>query len=52
MSSTVSHYCWLTLTVFFSAIELLHVSNCLPWLLAVSHCISSPIELLHVSQCL
>ena len=32
--------------------ELLHVSHWLLWLLAVSHCLSSPMELLHVSHCL
>ena len=46
MSLTGSYGCWLSLTVFLSAIELLHVSHLLPWLLAV---FSSPMELLAVS---
>ena len=32
--------------------ELMHVSNCLSWLLAVSHRLSGPMELLHASNCL
>ena len=32
--------------------ELLAVSNCLLWLLDVSHCLSGPMKLLHVSNCL
>ena len=30
MSLNVSRYCWLSLTVFPSAMELMHVSHCLP----------------------
>ena len=51
MSLTVSYDLWLSLTVSTIAIELLHASYYLPWLLAVSHCLSSPMELLHVSHC-
>ena len=40
------------LTAFSSAMELLAVSNCLSWLLAVSHCLSIPMELLAVFNCL
>ena len=52
MSLTVFSYYWLTLIVYLSTIELLHVSYCLSWLLTVSHCVSVPMELLHVSHCL
>ena len=52
ISLTVYLFFWLYLTESPSAIELLHVSNCLTWLLAVSHCISGLMELLHVSPCL
>ena len=52
MSLTVSHCCWLSLTVFPSAMELLHVSYCLLVLLAVYHCLSGVMELLHISHCL
>ena len=48
MSPTVSHRCWLSFTV---PIKLPHVSHCLPWLLAVPHCLSGPMELLHISHC-
>ena len=49
MSLTVSYGFCLSLDVSLSVMELLHVSHCLPWLLAVSQCISSLKELLHVS---
>ena len=62
---TVSYCCWLSLTFFpvswscyiyltISSIsmELLHLSHCLPWLLAVSHSLSGSKELLHVHHCL
>ena len=49
MSLTVSLGCWLSLPVYPSPRELLHVSHHLPLLLAVS---SSPRELLHVFYCL
>ena len=52
MTLTASHCCWLSLTVSPSAKELLHVSQYLLMLLAVSHCLSGPIELHHVSHCL
>ena len=52
MSLTVSYYCWLSLTVCPSALELLHVSNCLLWFMAVSHCLSGPMDLQHISHCL
>ena len=52
MILTVSYCYRLSLTVSTSAMELLHVSQCLPWMLAVSHCLSSLMELLHVSHCL
>ena len=52
MSLTAFHYCWFSLNVFTSAIELLHVSLCLPWLLDFYHCLYGPMELLHVSHCL
>ena len=48
MSLTVSHCCWLSLTV---SMELLHVSQGLPWMLDVSHCLSGPIKLPHYSHC-
>ena len=48
MSLTVSHCCWLSLTV---SMELLHVSQCLPRLLAVSLCLSVQIKLQHISNC-
>ena len=46
MSLTFSHFVG-CLTV---SIELLHVSHCHPWLLAVSHRIYGPMELLHFSH--
>ena len=49
---SLSHCCWLSLTVSPIEIELLHVSYSFLWLLAVSHCISGPIELLQVFNCL
>ena len=52
MSLTVSYDCSLSLTVSSSGIELLHVSHCLPRLLAFSHSLSCPMELLHISHCL
>ena len=52
MSLTVSLCFWLYIADSPSAVELLHVSNSLTWLLAVSHCISGLMELLHVSPCL
>ena len=52
MYLSVSHCIWLSLTVSPSAIELLHVSNCLLLLLATSHCLSGPMEMLHVCHCL
>ena len=52
MSLTVSYYCWLTLTVSLSTMELLHVSYCLPWLPGFYHSLSGPMELLYVSNCL
>ena len=35
----LSHYCWLYLAVCSSSIELMHVSHCLQWLPAFSHCL-------------
>ena len=52
MSLTVSLCCWLYLADSPSAIDLLHVSNSLAWLLSVSHCLSGLMEWLHVSHCL
>ena len=52
MSLTVFHGCWLSFTVNPSAIDLLHVSHCLPCLLAVSYIVSGLMEMLHVSHCL
>ena len=46
---TVSHFWWLSLTVPFSSMELVHVFHHLPLFLAVSHCHSRPIKLIHVS---
>ena len=45
MSLTVSYCLWQSLTV---SIELLHVSDCLLWLLAFCPRPSGPFELLHV----
>ena len=39
LSLTVSYGFWLSLTVFTSANELLHISQCLPLLLGVSNCL-------------
>ena len=39
MCLTVPYIRWLSLTVLPSAIELLHISHCLLWLLALSHCL-------------
>ena len=44
MSITVSYGYWLYLTVSLRAMELLHVSKCLLWLLAVTHCLTGPME--------
>ena len=49
---SVSYGYWLSLTVPLTAIELLHVSQCLLWLLAVSHCLSGLVEFIHVFYCL
>ena len=49
VSLTVSHGCRLYLT---GPMELLHVTHCLPWLLAVFNSLYSTMELLHVSHCL
>ena len=43
---------WLSLNVCLCAMELLHVSHFLPWLLAASHCLSGPMEFLSFSHCL
>ena len=43
---------YLYFTVSPSAMELLHVFNCLILILAVSNCLSGSKELLHVSHCL
>ena len=37
MSFTISFGCWLSFIVYSSAMELLALSNCLQWFLAVSH---------------
>ena len=50
MSLTLSHSCWLSLTVTPSAMDLLHVPHCFPLLLAVSYCPFRPMELLHVTH--
>ena len=47
ISLTVSHCCWLYLTDSPISIEPLHVSYCLPWLVAVSHCLSLLIAVAH-----
>ena len=39
MSLTVSYGCCLSLTVSFSSLKFLHVSDCLPFLLSFSHCL-------------
>ena len=52
MSLTLSHSFWLSFTVNYSAMNLLHVSHCLPSLLAVPQWLSGLMELLHFSQCL
>ena len=52
MSLTVSFARLLSLTVSLSSMELLHVSHCLPFLLAVSHSHSGHMELVHVFHCL
>ena len=52
MSLAVSHCCWLLHTVSPSAMDLLHVSLCFQWCLAVSHHLSGYVELLHVFHCL
>ena len=44
MTLTVSRCCWLSLTVSLSAMELLHVSQCLLLLLGVSHFLSGLME--------
>ena len=36
MSLNVSYGCWLSFTTSSSAMEMLHVSHYLPWLLSVS----------------
>ena len=50
MSLTVSHCCWLYLTVSPSAMEFMHVSHYLLWLLAVCHSLYGLMELLYVSH--
>ena len=52
MSITVSFGCWLSLTVSPTAMELLHISKCLPWLRAFTHCLTCLMKELHVSLCL
>ena len=42
----------MSLTVSSSSMELLHVSHCLLWFLAVSHYLSGHKEMLHVSHSL
>ena len=51
MTFIVTNGCWLSLTVSPSALELLHISHCLLWLLAVYHYLSDPMQLVHVSHC-
>ena len=51
MSLTIFYGYWLSLTVSPIAMDLLHVSHCLLWFLAVSQCLSGPIKLLHFSHC-
>ena len=51
LSLTFSYDCYLSLTGFSSSKEVLNVSHCLLWLLAVSQCLSGPTEFLHVSNC-
>ena len=52
MPLTVSYGCLLSLIVCPSSMELLHVSQDLLLLMAVSHCLCSRMELLNVYNCL
>ena len=51
MSLTVSYGCWLPLAVSLISMELLHVSDCLLLLLALSNFLSGLMEMPHVFHC-
>ena len=52
MSLTVSHCCWLPLTVSSSSMELMAFPHYLTCLLVVSHCLTRPIKFIDFFICL